>query len=83
MMDFDEIASSYDCEMMRIDGFDDCCIGVAERFGMEPVFAYDREKIIAKLEKDMSRQNAEEFFEFNIAGAWVGTGTPVFVERMA
>lgn len=64
------------------DGYDDCIIGIATPFGAEPVLAYDRSKVIKTLmERDgMSREEADEFFEFNIAGAWVGEGTPVFID---
>jgi hypothetical protein len=29
----------------------------------------------------MSREEAEEYFEFNILGAYVGEYTPVFISR--
>jgi len=63
------------------DGYDDCIIGIMERFGQEtPIIIYDKEKVIAKImDDDTSREDAEEFFEFNIIGAWVGEGTPGFV----
>ncbi len=63
------------------DGFDDAIIGTAERFGMPPVAAYDYEKVIQALMRDMDRDQAEEYFNFNIVGAWVGEHTPVFVQH--
>ena len=33
-------------------GYDDCIIGICERFGQEPIVAYDRAKVIAKLMED-------------------------------
>lgn len=70
-----------DC--MTIDGYDDCIIGVASRFGMSDCVAYDRNKIIKKLEQDgMSLEEAEEFFEYNILGAWVGETTPIFIDDL-
>ena len=69
-------------EVMIMDGYDDCIIGVARRFDMEPIVAYDYDKIIAKLVKSgMTEQEAIEFFEFNQIGAWMGELTPTFVER--
>ena len=64
------------------DGFDDALIGIARRATQEPLVAYDREKCIRTLmDRDgMSREDAEEFFEFNVIGAWMGEGTPVFVD---
>ena len=60
--------------------FDEAIIGVAERSGMEPVVCYDRTLCIDILARDMPREDAEEFFEFNTIGAWMGDLTPVFVD---
>jgi hypothetical protein len=60
--------------------YDEAIIGVAYRFGMLPVVAYDRTRVIDILARDMSREDAEEFFEFNTIGAWVGRLTPVFID---
>ncbi|CAB4159604.1 hypothetical protein UFOVP715_33 [uncultured Caudovirales phage] len=60
--------------------FDEAIIGVAERFGMEPVVCYDRTRCIDILARGMTREDAEEFFEFNTIGAWLGDLTPVFVD---
>jgi hypothetical protein len=69
--------------MLLMDGFDDCILGVCYRFGREPIVAYDYNKVIDKLQKDgMSYEEAVEFWEYNQIGAWVGEGTPCFVERM-
>ena len=47
-------------------GYDDCIIDICERFGQEPIVAYDRAKVIAKLMEDgMTEEDAEEFFSFN------------------
>jgi hypothetical protein len=68
--------------MLQAEGFEDCIIGVAHRACNEPVLAYDRSKCIQKLmDRDgMEREEAEEFFEFNTLGAWVGERTPIFIE---
>ena len=67
-------------DLLKMDGFDDCIVGICERFGMDAVLAYDREKVLAKLMTDgMTRDEAEEFFEYNQIGAWMGDKTPVFV----
>ena len=71
--------------MLKADGFDDCILGITERFGASPVIAYDRDKMISKMveDDDMEWHDAEEYFIFNILGAWVGEGTPCFVSREA
>lgn len=70
-------------EALFCDGFDDAIIGIAERFGVPGVTAYDYEKVIAMLMKDgMDYEEAVEYFDFNIVGAWVGDDTPVFVRLL-
>lgn len=66
---------------MLMDGFDDCFVGVVERFGQEPIACYDREKVLAQLMGDgMDQDEAEEYFQFNQIGAWIGPKTPCFLE---
>jgi len=70
-------------DMMIADGFDDCIIGLAERCGSNNVLAYDAKKIFKKLVKQgMTEDEAVEHFYFNISGAYVGEGTPVFIHRI-
>ena len=80
-MDMMEWIESFNEEAVTADGFDDAFIGIAERFGQPPVVANDREKCIQILmERDgMDYEGAEEFFSFNVIGAWVGDSTPIFV----
>lgn len=65
---------------MFAEGFDDCLLGYVERFGAPALALYDRERVIEKLMKrdGMARDVADEFFDFNIIGAWVGENTPAF-----
>jgi len=67
-------------EALFADGHDAALVGIAYRFGMEPVACYSYDKVIAGLvHMGMTEDDAEEFFDFNIIGAWCGEGTPVFV----
>lgn len=81
-MNFMELVAEQNPKALTADGFDDCIIGIATRYGMEPVLAYDRGKCIKVLmDRDgMDHEEAEEFFEFNVIGAWMGDGTPLFVD---
>ena len=81
-MSREEIAENYP-DLMCIDGHDDAIIGIAERINMGPVVAYDEDKIIATLmnRDNMTYEEAVEFFDFNIKGAWVGETTPIFIIR--
>lgn len=68
-------------EALKMDGFDDCIVGVCRRFGQEPIIAYDYNKVIDKLVSDgMSYEEALEWHEINQIGAWVGDHTPCFIE---
>lgn len=79
MADLDEIAEAWGVDMLKMDGFDDCCIGVVQRCGMEPILCYSYDKVIKQLTADgMTNEEAQEFFEFNQLGAWVGDSTPCF-----
>ena len=50
----DELADKYpEFDMLKMDGFDECAIGVMWTYGTEqPVIAYDREKVIKQLMND-------------------------------
>lgn len=72
-----EALEHHECQLAI--GFDSALVGIGERFNA--TFAvYDRAKVIAQLEAmGMTNEDAEEFFSFNVVGAWVGDGTPCFV----
>jgi len=66
--------------MLKADGFDDAIIGYGTQFNVDVVI-YDFEKYVQILIKDyeMTDDEAREFMEHNVTGAWVGSGTPVFL----
>lgn len=66
--------------------FDRAIIGFASRAGGSlNVVAYDSDKCIQAMMEDneWDYEEALEFFEFNTRSAWVGEGTPIFVDRVA
>lgn len=66
------------------DGHEAAFIGVIDlSLGNEtPKAVYDLNKVIDGLESQgMERDVAWEFYDYNIAGAWVGPETPVFLVR--
>jgi hypothetical protein len=71
-------------EALLIDGFDGAIIGMAERINLGPVVAYDIETILQIMIKrdNMSYEEAYEFFNFNILGAWMGENTPIFITKI-
>lgn len=66
---------------LLLDGFDEALIGFAQRVGEELVAVYSWDKIIDVLVNDdeMTEEEAEEYAQFNIVGAWVGPKTPMVV----
>lgn len=70
-------------EALLADGFEEAYLGIFMRFGQEPLASYDYGKCIDVLmQRDgMSYEDAVEFFDFNVIGAWMGDGTPVFIDR--
>ena len=66
-----------DPELLFADGYDDCIIGLTIRSDV-PVVIYSADKMIEKLANDMTPEEAQEFFDFNIEGAYMGERTPVY-----
>lgn len=82
-IDLTELLECLDENVLKADGYDDCILGFTQQAGRPSVIAYDTDKIITKLiSEGMSRDEAWEFFEFNIAGSYVGEYTPVFITKM-
>ena len=79
--DVQEYLAELDGEILMADGLSQAFMGTAYRCGLGPVAAYDRTKCIQILiDRDgMTWEEAEEFFSFNIEGAYVGKLTPVFI----
>lgn len=71
-------------DALKIDGFDEAILGVAyiwQEKQRAHVFVYSGE-IITKILMDrdgMSDEEALEYIDFNIEGAYVGPSTPVIV----
>ena len=75
----DQWAEDADVELLCADGFDDCILGIAQRFN-DYFVVYDRDRVLETLRtRGMSDEDAIEWFEFNIVGAWVGDSTPAFL----
>jgi hypothetical protein len=80
----DEVAEILtESECLLADGFEGALIGYAQQFN-NVMALYDRDKCIEILvERDgMTYEIADEYFEFNTAGAWVGEKTPAFARLL-
>lgn len=67
---------------VRFSNYEDCLIGVAESFD-DVVYAYDKEKILAKIMKTLGCDYKEAlgFFEINLKKSF-GSRSPVFVSSI-
>jgi len=69
--------------------YEDAIIGIAHRFGAEPIVAYDYNKVLESLAEQFKEEGSEdpymdavEWFDFNIIGSWVGDKTPIFIQTL-
>jgi hypothetical protein len=69
-------------DALLCDGFDEAIIGMAERINLGPIVAYDVDKMLKiMVERDgMTYEEAIEYFDYNILGAWMGENTPVYIQ---
>ena len=67
--------------LITADGYDEAFVGVADRFGKEPVAVYSYEMCIQILvrDNDMSHEEALEFFEYNTIGAFIDENQPIYI----
>jgi hypothetical protein len=77
----EQILELYPDDTFKIaDGFDDAIIGVDDN---NLKIVYDIDKVIDILIKDgMTDDEAIEFYEYNIAGSYVGENTPSFIRLL-
>ena len=73
------IIDSSEENVLLADGFESAFIGIGHQFN-KAFACYDRAKCIDILINDgMTETEAEEFFEYNVIGAYVGEQTPAFI----
>lgn len=63
------------------DGFEQALIGYGYQFNY-PVAVYSRKRCMDILvtRDNMSYEEATEYFDFNVAGAYMGESTPIFLD---
>ncbi len=86
MTDVRALLAEIDEEIMLADGFDEAILGYTRGAGQtgQIVVVYEEEKCIEVLmERDgMSREDALDFFESQVACAFYGDRTPLFLSRL-
>jgi hypothetical protein len=66
--------------MMKLpERYDDCVMGYGSKAGAEDCLIYDVDSVLQILMEDMTYDEAFEYFEYNIVGAYVGETTPIFL----
>ena len=71
--------------MKIYEEYEDAFIGFAQRCGQPRLAVYDRHKCASILIVDhgMDKQEAMEYFEYNVDGAWLGDDTPLIFNKMS
>lgn len=71
---------AHDMTLMTPEGFEEALVGVAQVFNT-CIAIYDRAKCVEILQTrdGMTEEAAEEFFEFNTQGSYIGQHTPGFL----
>lgn len=77
-----DIITEINPNALMADGFDDAILGITNRCGDDSLIAYDYDKCVKILQKEMSYEDAVEYMEFNIVGSYVGEGTPIFIKKI-
>ena len=92
----EDIAEYNEEALLLPEMYDSAIIGIARRCGMDSVAAYSTTKCLEILaatmeldesdlesgedEESLKMNMAIEYFEYNIVNAWLGDGTPIFVD---
>jgi hypothetical protein len=72
----ENLLMNYEDELfLKADGFDDAIIGLDES-SMRLIYSIS--KCITILCRDMSEEDAIEYFSFNVQGSYVGEKTPIW-----
>lgn len=70
--------------VLLCDGFDEAFIGLSQRIN-EPlcaVYSYDKMIDVLMKRDGMEHEDAIDYLDFNVLGAWVGEQTPIIVTSM-
>jgi len=71
----DIIDNYYEYDFLIADGFNDAVIGVDET-SMRLI--YSVRKCLEILQEYLDEEDAIEYFEYNVSGAWMGDKTPIW-----
>jgi hypothetical protein len=71
-------------KILLADGFEEAFMGVVESFGTAPKACYNLEQCldILMVRDNMTYDEAVEYLNYNVTGAYVGEHTPAFLHAM-
>ena len=67
-----------DLTVILADGLDEAFLGIDDSDD-QPRAVYSADKCVEILARDMTHEEAWEFFDFNVLGAYVGPQTPLYI----
>jgi len=74
-----EVMAEVNPEAIVYDNLKSALVGIATQFN-KSILVYDYQKCIDIIMDDgMTREEAEEYFNFNVLGCWAGEHTPCFI----
>jgi hypothetical protein len=75
------IEASTDEPILLADGLDDALLGMTDDSPHRAVYSVRKILDMLIVRDGMSEPEAVEFYEFNIAGAYLGEHTPIYVRH--
>ena len=83
-MNWRKRCAEFDETVLFLEGpeLDAAIVGLASRCGQPPMLVYSTRAIVEILRRrdGMTLEEATEFFDFNIGGAWLGPSTPAYLD---
>jgi hypothetical protein len=75
----------YDEEgLIYANGFEDAIIGIGTQFNITDLVCYNYDKCVEILmtRDGMKEEEAIEYMEYNVVGAYIGENTPIFIREL-
>jgi hypothetical protein len=75
----ERVREKLDEEAVLFGGLDGALMGIVCRFGQPATALYDRDKCVSIfMDQGMDEEEAQDYLDFNVIGAYVGEYTPAF-----
>lgn len=79
--DLRELIATYNPDALLADGLESAFVGIGMRCGQPSLAVYSIRKLVAYfVAQGMTEDEAQEHVDFNIVGALVGPGTPIWLD---